>query len=152
MPNLRMPSTDEISAAMCTTGVDFVPRDPETTAFKLRARLHQARWRESQGHPMGTHPIEGATTRPLGSRLPLAYAKQTFAKFVDPRVVDAVRKRLAAPQPHEMLDAKRLYADLLSSMPMCFNLFGTITQPARKPHERALSPSYQKISYAPFAG
>jgi hypothetical protein len=36
------------------------------------------------------------------------------------------RRRLANPQPHQTLDDDRLYCDLLSSMPMCFNLFGAL--------------------------
>lgn len=50
---------------MCATGVDCVSRDPGTTAFKVAARLHQARWREARGFPMGTQPLDGVGARPL---------------------------------------------------------------------------------------
>lgn len=131
MKTIQHPSPDELAAAACLEKVDRVPRDPGTSAFKAAARLHQSRWREARNHPMGTHPISGYGARPLGSRLPLAYALQTGVNFIDPRCAEAAHARLAASQRHQMLDADRLHADLLSSMPMCFNLFGTIAEPAR---------------------
>jgi len=124
------PSNEELRSADCLETVDRVG-DPATASFKAAARLHQARWREAKQLPIGTQPISGGSrARPLGSRLPLAYALESYANFIDPRCAQAARARLAAPQRHQMLKADRLYADLLSSMPMCFNLFGTITEPA----------------------
>src|SRR5258708_14326460 len=38
----------------------------------------------------------------------------------------ALRARLAAPERFQMLKEDRLFADLLSSMPLCFNLFGDL--------------------------
>ena len=103
----------DLRAHCCLEAVDLVPGDAETTAFKRRARLHQALWRESRGLPIGSQPMRpkpGQSSRPLGSRI----------------AVDAVRERLADPQRRETLDEDRLYCDLLSSMPMCFNLFGAL--------------------------
>lgn len=80
---------------------------------------------------MGTHPIAGGeAARLLGSRLPLEIARETLANFIDPRCAQAAVARVGLRQKHEMLNADRLFADLLSSMPMCFNLFGTLTDPA----------------------
>ena len=130
MPSaLVRPTTREISDASCDKEWDRAPGDPETTTFKLVARLHQVRWREAHGFPMGTEPIADTGGQHVGSRLPLAFARETGANFLDRRVVDAVRDRLANPQRNETLGEQRLYANLLSSMPMCFNIFGTITDP-----------------------
>lgn len=43
-------------------------------------------------------------------------------------IVDAVRDRLApgSGEKHQTIKSDRLWFDLLSSMPMCFNLFGEI--------------------------
>ncbi len=109
--------------------VDHVPLDPNTTAFKRRARLQQALWRERREYPIGSQPMvprAGEASRPLGSRLDLDFARRTGANFLDDRVRAAVTHRLAHPEPHQTLDENRLYGDLLSSMPMCFNLFGPL--------------------------
>jgi hypothetical protein len=114
-------------AAHCWFDVDRVPRDPATTAWKRRARWGQAHWRHAQGYPVGSHPyVGGAGATPVGSRLELAFARASTANFVTPGAVAAVRARLAAPEQYQMLKEDRLWADLLSSMPMCFNLFGVL--------------------------
>ena len=121
-------SERSLKDAHCWEAVDAVPGRAEMTAFRRRLRYHQARWREAQGHPIGSQPISTARDskppRPLGSRLPLDYARKTGANFLTTAAHDAVRARLAAKERHQMLAAQRLWADLLSSMPMCFNLFG----------------------------
>ena len=116
--------------AYCWEAVDAVPGRPRMTAFRRQLRYHQSRWREAQGHPIGSQPIrppgDGKPSRPLGSRLPLDYARETGANFLTAAAHDAVRARLAAKEPHQMLSAQRLWADLLSSTSMCFNLFGDL--------------------------
>lgn len=119
----------ELKAHDCLVTVDKVSGDPETTAFKRRARLHQALWRESRGLPIGSQPmrpIPGQPSRPLGSRIDVAFAREAQANFLNDDVRAAVRHRLANPQPNQTLNEDRLYGDLLSSMPMCFNLFGAL--------------------------
>jgi hypothetical protein len=114
------PSTDDLVAALALEKVDRVAGDPATSAFKAAARLHQSRWRQARGLPAGTHPIDGGgAARPLGSRLPLAHAKETGANFIDDRCARAARGRLekAQAQKHQTLNPSRLHADLLSSMP-----------------------------------
>lgn len=100
------------------------------TAYRRRLRLHQARWREAHGHPIGSQPIvprpDGSPARPFGSRLPLDYARDTGANFVTPNALDAAKARLSTKERHQMLDAQRLWADLLWSMTMCCNLFGDL--------------------------
>lgn len=131
-PTVREPTKAELEAANCwKPDTDKAPGDPETSAFKKAARLHQARWRERNGHPEGTEPITDGDD--LGSRLPLDYAQDSGANFISDAVRAAVDDRLASPQPDQMLKEDRLWADLLSSMPMCFNLFGSLDSPqARK--------------------
>jgi hypothetical protein len=74
------PSRQELEAAHCWESDDRVPGRPAMTGFRRRLRYHQARWREANGHPIGTQPIvprPGKPARPLGSRLPLDYAQET---------------------------------------------------------------------------
>ena len=120
-------SDDELRQHHCLERVDLVPGDPETTAFKRRARLHQANWREHAGFKIGTQPMRPTAGRPcriLGSRLDLAQARESRANFLDDRIRAAVQNRLDHPEPHQTLNEDRLFCDLLSSMPMCFNVFG----------------------------
>ncbi|HEV3496155.1 MAG TPA: hypothetical protein VHA34_07395, partial [Actinomycetes bacterium] len=50
-------SRQELEAAHCWEADDRVPRRPAMTGFRRRLRYHQARWREANGHPIGSQPI-----------------------------------------------------------------------------------------------
>jgi hypothetical protein len=114
-------------AAHCWFSVDRVSRDPATTAWKRRARWQQAQWRVARDLPIGAEPYGGGSdATPVGSRLELSFARASGTNLITPSALAAARARLAAPEPHQMLDEERLWADLLSSMPMCFNLFGEL--------------------------
>jgi hypothetical protein len=98
------------------------------TAFRRRLRLHQAQWREANGHPIGSQPIAPRTgpTRLVGSRLPLEYARETGANFVTAGALAAARDRTSIVEAHQSFDHQRLWADLLSSVALAFNLFGDL--------------------------
>jgi hypothetical protein len=122
-------SRQVLEAAHCWEHDDRVPGRPEMTSFRRRLRLHQARWRESNGYPIGSQPIvprHGKPSRLVGSRVPLDFARATGATFVDEQAFNAVKARLSIKEPHQSLDAQRLWADLLWSLAMCFNLFGDL--------------------------
>ncbi len=123
------PSREELEAAHCWEKEDHVPRRPEMTAFRRRLRYHQAQWREAKGHPIGSQPIaprEGEKARPVGSRMPLIFAKEAGANFVTQGGLDAARARTATIEPHQSFDHQRLWADLLSSAALAFNIFGDL--------------------------
>lgn len=92
--------------------------------FQRRARLLQALWREAQGLPTGAKP----NGDPLGSRIPLDVAKATLANFLTDHARAAVRCELAAKGAGsgQLIDEGRLVANLLSSQPLCFNLFAEL--------------------------
>src|SRR3954470_16452218 len=100
------------------------------TEFRRTLRFHQAQWREAHGHPIGTQPIapkpDGKPARPVGSRLPLDYARETGANFITAGALEAARARTAMTEPHQSFDHQRLWADLLWSPALCFNLFGDL--------------------------
>jgi PD-(D/E)XK nuclease superfamily protein len=126
---LEAPSRQELEAAHCWEPDDLVPGPPEMTEFRRALRFHQARWRESKGHPIGTQPIvprEGAPFRLVGSRLPVDYARDTGANFLTADALKAAKARLSAKEPHQTFDRQRLWADLLWSPTMAFNLFGDL--------------------------
>jgi len=123
-----VPTQQELEAAFCWERDDEVPRRPEMTAFRRRYRLHQARWRERHGHPIGSQPIapQGKPSRPVGSRLPLDYARESGASFVTPGALAAVRQRTSVVEPNQSVDHQRIWADLLWSQALAFNLFGDL--------------------------
>jgi hypothetical protein len=118
----------------CWEVADRVPGQPSMTAFRRGLRLHQARWRQAQGHPIGSQPIvprAGARSRPVGSRLPLEHARRTGATFVTAAARQSARARSAVTERHQSLDGQRLWADLLSSTALGFNLFGDLAADPR---------------------
>lgn len=120
---------EELEALHCWEADDRVPRRPEMTEFRRRVRYHQAQWRAAHGHPIGTQPMAprpAGPARPVGSRLPLAYAKETGANLLTPNALSAARARTSLIEPHQSFDHQRLWADLLSSEALAFNLFGDL--------------------------
>jgi hypothetical protein len=123
-------SRQELEAAHCWEADDQVPRRPAMTAFRRRLRYHQAQWRQANGHPIGSQPIaprhDGGPARLVGSRLPLAYARESGANFLTAGALAAARARTSVVEAHQSFDHQRLWADLLSSAAMAFNLFGDL--------------------------
>jgi hypothetical protein len=128
---MEEPSKEELEAAHCWENEDRVAGRPEMTAFRRTVRYLQARWRAANGHPIGSQPIlpaPGKPVRPVGSRLPLEYAQQTGANFIIEPAREAVRARTSTIEPHQTLDHQRLWADLLWSPALAFNLFGDLAR------------------------
>jgi hypothetical protein len=100
------------------------------TRFRQLMRYQQARWRETHGHPIGSQPIaprpHDKGVRPVGSRLPIAFAREHGVNFLTPAALVAAQARTALVEPHQGLDHQRLWADLLSSEALAFNLFGDL--------------------------
>jgi hypothetical protein len=123
-------SKQELEAAHCWEADDRVPRRPAMTEFRRRLRYHQAQWREANGYPIGSQPIVprpgGGPARLVGSRLPLDFAIDTGANFLAAGGLDAARARTSFVEPQQSFDHQRLWADLLSSAAMSFNLFGDL--------------------------
>ena len=122
-------SQEQLEARHCWEAEDRVPGRPQMTEFRRGLRYRQALWREAKGHPIGTQPIApkpGKPARPVGSRLPLEYARETGANFLTPGALQSAKARTGAVEPHQTLDHQRLWADLLWSPSLAFNLFGDL--------------------------
>lgn len=91
------------------------------TAFKQAARRHQAAWRADQQLAAGEHP----KGQPNGSTLADEVGRH-YRNFLSDGITGAVRRRTATKQKWQTFDETRLRNNLLSSMPMCFNLFGEL--------------------------
>jgi hypothetical protein len=94
-------------------------------AWQQRARLAQALWRERQGLAAGMHHNE-----PLGSRLtPADGEPPTLANYLTQQAKRQVQLAVAdAPRNGALLSRPRLWVDLLSSQPLCFNLFAPLAE------------------------
>jgi hypothetical protein len=126
---------EELEAAQCWDPSDVVPRRPLMTEFRQRTRLHHAHWREAHGHPIGTQPIKpraGVDVRLVGNRMPLPYALETGATFLTEAALDAARKRASFVEPEQSIDHQRLWADLLASEALAFNLFADLGTDLRR--------------------
>jgi hypothetical protein len=93
------------------------------SAFQRRARVLQSIWREEQGFEPGEH-----AGNPLGSRLRMPEAQEKLLNYITPGVRYVVRREVLSPAADGKLYSKpRIFNDLLSSQPLCFNLFGELT-------------------------
>jgi PD-(D/E)XK nuclease superfamily len=125
----QAPTRAELEAASCWDPSDVIARRPVMTAFRQRTRLDQARWRTRHDLPIGSQPYaprRGDDGRPVGSRIPLASGRETGANLVTEAALEAARGRMARVEPHQSIDHQRLWADLLSSEALTFNLFGDL--------------------------
>jgi hypothetical protein len=95
------------------------------TRFQAAARLLQALWREDRDLPIGTHTDPQGRRRKLGSRISKS-AGQAGANFLSPAIATLVRKELAYREIGAFIDESRLMLNLLSSMPLTFNLLAPL--------------------------
>ncbi|NOY94456.1 MAG: hypothetical protein GXP55_25040, partial [Deltaproteobacteria bacterium] len=91
--------------------------------FQRRARLLQALWREDQGLPIGEH-----RGLPQGSRLAMPRPEQRLEAYVTPNIRELVKREVVAGDKSagKLYGRPRIFENLLSSQPLCFNLFGEL--------------------------
>ena len=101
------------------------PQHPRDTRFTARMRRHQSWWRATQLKVhWGTGPTAGSQTE-SGSMLRRVDG-EAMLNFLTPEIRAAVKKRLA--EGVGVIERFRLLNNLLSSQPMCFNLFGALDE------------------------
>lgn len=100
----------------------------DLSEFQRRARVLQSMWRQEHNIPCGEH-LGPSGARSLGSRLPMPWAQETLANFLSKSVRDIVRTEVCDPvrSAGKLYGKPRIFNDLLSSQPLCFNLFGELT-------------------------
>jgi hypothetical protein len=69
-----------------------------------------------------------ASGEPLGSRLVLPFAKESLANFMSEGAKRAAHAEVCGAREGagKLIEEGRLFANLLSSQPLCFNLFGEL--------------------------
>jgi hypothetical protein len=90
--------------------------------FQQRARLLQALWRDGKNYSCGKH-----RGLPLGSRL-MAYDADRLHNFLSENIQAIVRDEVLNKKKSEgkLYGRPRIFNDLLSSQPLCFNLFSEL--------------------------
>jgi len=96
--------------------------------FQRRARLLQAMWREERGYPIGRYTPRGRGERTMGSLLDEECAKENLLNFLTETVREVVRAEVIDPvrSRGKLYGKPRIFYNLLSSQPLCFNLFGEL--------------------------
>jgi hypothetical protein len=95
--------------------------EPLDTRFRSAARLLQALWREDRDLPIGSYVGEDGKRRKLGSRIS-EVAGRGGGNFLTPVISHIARRETAYREIGALIDAERLATNLLSSMPLTFNL------------------------------
>ena len=107
--NMTRPTKDE----RVKFNVDY----PQDTDFSAYARLLQSKWRQKKGFPELNY----------GNFLDIEFAKTTKANFLTDNIRNLVTKEVAnAKKTGGLISEPRIWNNLLSSQPLCFNLFGEL--------------------------
>jgi hypothetical protein len=95
--------------------------EPLDTRFRSVARLLQSIWREERKLPIGRYCNEDGEFRKLGSRISLK-AGDAGGNFLTSQIFHVARREVAYRELGAMIDPERLACNLLSSVPLVFNL------------------------------
>ena len=103
---------------------DFGPQYPKDPPFTARMRLHQSWYRARVSErPRGVGPRPTNKTF-YGNMLTQADGEERGLNFLTPHIFTIARRRLA--EKRGTIDRYRVLCNMLSSQPMCFNLFGPL--------------------------
>lgn len=121
----------------------YTVNEPGDTRFRASARLLQSLWRADRKLPIGPHVAEDGTVRDLGSRLTRQDAKKG-ANFLSSELARLARYESVYCEPGALIEQERLWANMLSSQALCFNLFGDLKHDREKASRvfRALWPDF----------
>ena len=90
---------------------------PQDTDFSAYARLLQSKWRDKKGFP----------ELKLGNFIDTEFAKTSKANFLTENIKNLVIQEVAnAKKTGGLIGEPRIWNNLLSSQPLCFNLFGEL--------------------------
>ncbi|OGS34751.1 MAG: hypothetical protein A2293_03465 [Elusimicrobia bacterium RIFOXYB2_FULL_49_7] len=90
---------------------------PPDTEFSAFGRLLQSKWRERKKYPIGK----------LGSFIDTEFAKANKANFLTDNIKQLVTNQISeAKIIGGLIGEPRIWNNLLSSQPLCFNLFGEL--------------------------
>ena len=105
---------------------EYGPQSWGDDKFTAKARMLQSIHRVDIGETMGVGPTEHAVTKdnkPAYFGNMLVNGEFTGKNFHFPETFEYAKKRVAEKSPVETIDTYRLFNNLLSSMPLAFNIF-----------------------------
>lgn len=150
------PTREELEDADCWFSTDAAG-GAAMTSFKREARWRQHLWAKERGvrefgsHP-GRKPRPGAEATKIvnGTKLTDADAEARLNLLTD-GIDDVAAARTKNPEAYETLNAQRLRGDLLSSMPMAFNLLGEASFTEHEVPRHALAEAFGVPASSPSA-
>ena len=95
--------------------------------FQRSARILQSMWRAEQGYEIGELKTKSGS-RLLGSRLVMPWAQDKLANYLSDTIKCVVGDEVMDPvkSKGKLYGKPRIFNDLLSSQPLCFNLFAEL--------------------------
>ena len=98
--------------------------DTDKHDYQWKLRLLQSHWRTEKELPMG---YKHGKAR--GAELAMPEAKHTLANYLTSTIHTVVRREVEGPKRRgKVYKRPRIYNHLLSSQPLCFNLFGELAE------------------------
>jgi len=102
----------------------FAFEKTDISSFQRKARILQSMWRKERGFTAGQY--QGVTR---GNYLPMPWAKETLNNYLSETIKRVVAKEVLNQSDFSRFYAKpRIFNNLLSSQPLCFNLFAELQQ------------------------
>jgi predicted RNA-binding Zn-ribbon protein involved in translation (DUF1610 family) len=127
----------------------FAFEKSDISDFQKKARLLQSMWREEKGYEAGV-----LGNRKLGNLLAMPWAKETLNNYLTDKIKKVLTQELLACDETEKLYGKpRIYNNLLSSQPLCFNLFAELKldlELATKVFKKLTSGRIEKVTAIEF--
>lgn len=110
----------------CLAKKYYVYEKSDSSDFQRKARVLQSMWRTET---FGEDYIGIFKNRKLGSLLPMPDTKETLSNYLTDTIRDVVKKEVIKNNDNDKLYGKpRIFNNLLSSQPLCFNLFAELQQ------------------------
>ncbi len=96
--------------------------------FQRSARILQSIWREEQGFLCQEYCDSEGKTHLRGSRLPMPWAKDNLSNFITGGIQQVVLEEVCnqTGSNGKLFGKPRIFDNLLSSQPLCFNLFAEL--------------------------
>ncbi|MBR7744367.1 hypothetical protein KC207_13820 [Phycicoccus sp. BSK3Z-2] len=95
----------------------------DRSEWQQQVRLLQSLWRQSRGLPPGGEESYHGSYLPETDEI-----RDSGAAYISDDAVAAARRAVEDKQRGAVMQPKRLWSNLLSSQPLCFNLFGPLSQ------------------------
>ena len=99
--------------------------ESDGNGFRRIARVLQSKWRQEMGYDPDPNGRPRAADPILGSSLELGFAEESLANYLTKNIREVVSKVLKE-STDQLFARPRIFNNLLSSQPLCFNLFAEL--------------------------